>query len=256
MTTPMTENSASEAVTFKFDWARRQNAIEVTQKLLAGLRDRVLPVFTQAEEADRRYVDRTYEKLSEEKEDGSQPTEEELNEALELYDESLEPDDARAHEFHWLGDHLLLMSLVGLYHQWERTVKRFLADEFQRNGFSEDWRSRTLRADFSLLKKWIEALGFPPAQAQVLGELHSLLLIVNVAKHGDGDACQKLAKKHPDFFWHAPDEAAGESRAERLRIAPQNLEQFALGIVKFWQSFPQHGTVGVRTLREPVLAHR
>ena len=120
MATPMTENSASEAVTFHLHWAERQNAIELTQKLLAGLRDRVLPVFTQAAEADRRYVDRMYEKLSEEKEDGSQPTEEEVNEALTLYDDSLEPDDARAHEFHWLGDHLVLMSLVGLYHQRER----------------------------------------------------------------------------------------------------------------------------------------
>lgn len=252
----MSDQPAPETVTFHFHWAKRQDAIEVAQKLLAGVRERILPVFEEAYAADQRYVERLHLKLAEAKEDGANVSEEELQEALSLYDDTLEIDATPAHELTELANHLLLMALVGLFHQWERTIKRHFAEEFHRNGFAPEWRTKTLRADFSLLKKWIEVLEFPRSQVQVLDELQSLLLIVNVAKHGDGDACSKLSKKHPDYFWRAPDEPEREPQAERLRITPQLLDRYAAAIVAFWQHFPENGPVGVRTLREPELAQR
>lgn len=72
--------------------------------------------------------------------------------------------------------------------------------------------------------------------AEDLSELH---LVANVARHGEGDSCDKLKASAPqlwdnpllDYYDLAP---APAPASEELRIRPDDLRRYVRAIVRFW----------------------
>lgn len=77
------------------------------------------------------------------------------------------------------------------------------------------------------------------AKAGMADDLSELHLVANVARHGDGDSCDKLKARAPqlwgnsllDYYDLAP---APIPASEELRIRRADLRRFARAIVRFW----------------------
>ncbi|WP_226991684.1 hypothetical protein [Citrobacter amalonaticus] len=150
---------------------------------------------------------------------------------------------------HWvsLRDMKVTVTLsltAGMYHQFDKALRELLIREAR----SWRWLDRSVMPDliwnlsFPRLMDLLEWLGIEARNMSCFPLISACHQVVNVYKHGDGDAHQKLVISHPEYYsvWqfegHPQERAA---RHEELEVSEKQFGEFAEAITEFWESLPE-----------------
>lgn len=148
----------------------------------------------------------------------------------------------------WLAldvhDSVLLAATVGLFHLWEREMRRLLL-RGPRFGARVPPRKEVEAASFAGLSRILQDAGWPETMWRD-PELERLRLVANVAKHGAGPALRELAARHPDLLLTSAGDmllnSAGDTPdPELLRVDVPTFRCFAAAVAAFWRSAPAGG---------------
>jgi hypothetical protein len=145
-----------------------------------------------------------------------------------------------------LHNQVILGALAGMYHQWDKELRQFLASELRYTCPPETeksvWNSN-IGEVFDLLKHF----GWDCRNATFFPGLDAGRLIVNIYKHGNGKALEDLSKKYPEYlFGYDTEQNSLPYRLdhELLTISEDQFGQLADSVRLFWETFPERSFYG------------
>lgn len=98
-----------------------------------------------------------------------------------------------------LHNQVVLGALAGIYHQWDKDLREFIARELRHTTTDETiksiWKANAGEV-FDLLKDF----GWDCRNTAFFPALDASRLIVNVYKHGNGKTLGDLSKKYPNYL--------------------------------------------------------
>ncbi|MCT9385869.1 hypothetical protein KTI22_16715 [Acinetobacter baumannii] len=185
--------------------------------------------------------------------------EEEINEIAEQQLEDLEeffdpdyhdPDDflERAYEnaneqlilLNEMRDQTLLSVLAGMYHQWDKALREWMAKETRHWG-GKNVVYKIWKIDIGKIFDLFEVMGWKIRQENFFEKLDACRLIVNIYKHGNGDSLNELRKNYPFYFYDYEEnrfEIDGWFDHTCISLTNENLKEFYESILEFWQNIP------------------
>lgn len=136
-----------------------------------------------------------------------------------------------------------LSIIAGMYHEWEKQLRGWLARELLRlRGAREAVRSAVWSEDIGGLYDLLETWGWPVRDRAYFQDLHLCHLVVNVYKHGNGRSLAELQALEPgltgDRGW--PGGLALPPDHNDLKIGDDAIERFSRVIVTFWRDVPEN----------------
>jgi hypothetical protein len=143
----------------------------------------------------------------------------------------------------FLKREMLLGSLAGLYHIWDRSLRDFLEKEFRHWMDALRIEKYAWRSDFNGVVDCLRQFGWDIAKESFFEDLDACRLIVNVYKHGKGPALKDLAARYPRFLrYHDKPEfsfLAQHVDQEDLELSEQQFCKIARSLRAFWIGFPE-----------------
>jgi len=135
----------------------------------------------------------------------------------------------------WLRQQTINNATAGLYHLWEKDLKAFLVGTVVKYGGAN--LKKLLRADFETLVKILDKYEFDFESQPFYRLIADLLLVSNSVKHGPGDSLFELIARRPDLFRKNTLTGEIDPDIENLEITEEKFNDFAQGIVEFWEAF-------------------
>ncbi|HKY87659.1 MAG TPA: hypothetical protein VJL90_12925 [Pseudorhodoplanes sp.] len=200
------------------------------------VRKRVLSQFSNIEEEAERYSQEEYERLS------SLPGREDVDMA-DLAQSATDNGQEFYGLLHDLRTQMILGSVAGMYHQWDKDLREFLELQLRHNYTADDvlkiaWNENV----FEILKQF----GWDCSSSTFFKDIDACRLIVNVYKHGKGSSLKQLAKSHPEYLKNPLADFGGiwatsETHLEHdwLILSEAQFEKLAAGFRRFWKDFPE-----------------
>lgn len=133
-----------------------------------------------------------------------------------------------------------LSVVAGMYHHWDKRLRRFLVREMRWPGLvpGEHTRRALWKIDSAKLEAFLLALGIDVRAFPRFKRLDAMRLVVNVFKHGEGKALDNLRQLYPEFVPltgphvpNVPDDTA-------MVVTDAHVEEFADAIEAFWRALP------------------
>jgi hypothetical protein len=185
---------------------------EARRRLLAQFSD----IDREAREAEEQYLERSEQYFDPDRDDPADAYERAYHEGVS----------------HWLAlnemhNTVTLALTSGMFHQFDKALREKTVREFSH------W------LDGQIISPLIWDLGFP----RLIEMLEWVgIKVVNVYKHGDGDAHRELSSKHPEYYprGNLQDLSAFRSSHEDLKVSEAQFVEFADAITAFWKSIPQY----------------
>jgi len=232
----------SDRVLFQMESFRRAELLEKHEFYVQHAKARLLDQFTDdaiSEEADRA-AEESWESRS-----------------MYFNPEYHDPDDGveAAYEVGvWryqlltdLRDNVRLSIVSGFLHEWEKSLRQWLADEVRHWHYGEEVRSVIWKRNLIELFDLLESFGWSLKGATYFKDLDACRMVVNVHKHGDGPSLDKLAASYPRFLDHPLEPMRGQighdwfvPNHEYLKVSDADLEAFSAAIVAFWKDVPKN----------------
>lgn len=149
---------------------------------------------------------------------------------------------------HEMRERTILGIAAGMYHHFDKSFRVRVARELRQAGWviGTKTREEIWRCDWSNMEALFRAFGWDMTAIPRYQDLEALRLVVNVFKHGEGSAFERLKQKFPDFFprmlsdgdpWLYVDYTC-------MAVTEVHLEQFSDAIVKFWEAIPLRLSLG------------
>lgn len=218
-----------------FGW--RYRLIKQHDFFVQQMRDRILARFSNIEAEAEKYGEDEYERI------GNSPASE--YDFRDMADVA-ETANENAVEFYSLLDDLrkqaTLSAIAGMYHQWEKELRKFLELEM-RHYFKADaviklaW-VKDVRNLFDILKEF----GWDCTALAFFTKIDACRLVVNVYKHGKGRSLNELNDKFPQYLNNPMRDFKifdGHLDHEWLEVSDQQVSEFASAIREFWTTFPE-----------------
>ena len=156
--------------------------------------------------------------------------------------------DARGERYQLLVEmrnSIRLSIIAGLFHEWEKNLRKWLVNEVQHWHYGEETKSTIWKRNLSDLFDFLESFGWPLKNAPYFKDLDACRLVVNVYKHGQGTSLNELDKSFPQFLDHPFEEMRGElgemwffPSYDYLKVGNDDLEAFSNAILRFWKDVP------------------
>lgn len=148
-----------------------------------------------------------------------------------------------------LGNTARLALIAGMYHQWERDLKKWLTsrDGTAYWGGGKVLQDAIWRADFGKLFELFEGAGLFTSPSPIKDKLDTCRLVVNTYKHGSGQSEANLLVKRPELFdrYGIRSQDAGmpwstQGDYEDLYVGDNHIDEFSAAIVAFWKAIPEN----------------
>jgi hypothetical protein len=214
-------------------------ALDVVWAYSSGFADRVLPGFQDIEaEADGAceayFESRMNQAASEDGEDVGA-----------VADEAEEYGHRVYADLEFVRQQVTGLAIAGLYHLWERLVKKFIETSFLVVK-PPVTREKVQGANFKdVVGRLRDHFGWDIKAEVFFADLDQLHLVANVVKHSNGKSCKVLLAKAPELFRdishlvEANDPWASElPRADDLRLEREHFVKFTRSVVQFIKCFP------------------
>ena len=173
-----------------------------------------------------------------------------------LFDpESDDPDDLeeRAWEesigFYGMLDDLhaevRLAIIAGMFHGWDKDLRDWIVTQIRHWHSGKGVPAEIWKASFPRLMEFLSCFGWDVDVLPCHRGLDRCRLVVNVYKHGEGQALESLKDHHSDLI--AADllnATSNRSLAQRilgyrqLKVTDSHLDEFSNAIVDFWAAMP------------------
>lgn len=153
-------------------------------------------------------------------------------------------DEAVAH-FMMLSDlrkQVVLASLAGMFHQWDKDLREFIDMELHHD-IKSDWIDDNVwPASTAKIFELIEQFGWKVTGCRFHGLIEACGLIVNVYKHGKGRSLKLLHSKYPQYLSRFGFESLfGKTFVDHrwVNVTDQQFEKFAEAFDDFWSQMPE-----------------
>jgi hypothetical protein len=219
-------------------WSR-QEILDRHDFFISEIKKRVFSQFIDVGGETDNYADNEYKRLS------SMPG----NEHLDGGDISEIVTD-KAQDFYCLlydlKAQMLLGSIAGMYHQWEKELRRLLQIELSYSYDQKEikyliWKW-TIDQVFDALKEF----GWDYKNFDHPSKLKACGLVVNVYKHGNGRSLDNLAKIYEEYINDPTSMSANRSLFNSdyldyrwLSVSEIHFDEFAAALRTFWEDFPE-----------------
>lgn len=212
----------------------RQAAINTNKAYTDGFHDRLMPTFDsideEAERASQEYWDRAMSSPASDYDyrDGGDFADDAIGAGIEVYE-----------NLSFVREQLIQLSIAGLYHLWERTLKQFIIKELKHYQFDDSVYSKIEKENFEDLVKTLQQFDFDLTQKPYYQKMNELRLVANVVKHGTGKAFKDLVKAAPDLFEKPKFDLDLPTRLEDLKLTPKHFMDYSYAIKEFWMRLPE-----------------
>lgn len=138
-----------------------------------------------------------------------------------------------------------LSVIAGMYHEWDKHLRKWLTDEIRHWHFGEAVQERVWTVDFGKLTDLMESLGWRVRAQVYFPKLDACRLVVNVYKHGKGNSLNELKEKYPEYLTDPLGKICktfsglGYLDYTHLKVSEYQLQGFSDAIVAFWQDAPE-----------------
>lgn len=156
----------------------------------------------------------------------------------------------RAHDegiAHWIAltemrNTVSLALTAGMFHKFDKALREKCILEFSHWLDYDVTKELVWDIGFPRLIKILEWIGMNITKKPYFRLLNACRLIVNVYKHGDGDAHRELSRDFPEYYHNFGHEIAEylPLRYEQLEITEEHFIAFAAAIRDFWNDIPVH----------------
>jgi hypothetical protein len=139
-----------------------------------------------------------------------------------------------------------LSVVAGIFHEWEKQLRDWIAREIQHWHRGDNATLAVWSANFDEIVDLLESLGWKVRSADYFRTLDGCRRVVNVYKHGKGNALAKLKENYPEYL---DDPFRGSGRAlpgtkylnhKHLKVSEEQFQAFSDAIVAFWRDVPQN----------------
>ncbi|ASN18211.1 hypothetical protein B7764_24030 (plasmid) [Pantoea ananatis] len=161
------------------------------------------------------------------------------------------PDDAHFYAYddmvsHWLSlndmkNTVTLALTAAMFHQFDKALRDKCVLEFSH------WLDHTVinsllwNVGFPRLIELLEWIGMSITDKAFYRQINACRLVVNVYKHGDGDAHAELSTHYPEYYPQADSvRRRFGPRHEQLEVSEDQFTAFADAITAFWENIPVH----------------
>lgn len=142
-----------------------------------------------------------------------------------------------------LRDQTRLSLIAGMFHTWDKQVRKWLLGEFRHWHIGDFAKQRVWAVSFTRIEELLDGLGLASKDSAYVRNLRACSYVVNVYKHGDGDSLERLKAEHPEYLRSF---FPGENPLDRawldhthLEVTDAQLEEFSNSIAQFWKSIPE-----------------
>lgn len=126
-----------------------------------------------------------------------------------------------------------------MFHEWDKQLRRILADEIAKWLRSNALSKAIWRANFMDVVKLLKSFGMPLDDSSYFKALDECRLVVNVYKHGKGPAFTELVgASSGKQYWPFSKLSTKHIDYSDLAISDFDLERFSAAFIAFWESFP------------------
>jgi hypothetical protein len=143
-----------------------------------------------------------------------------------------------------LHNQLLLSVAAGLYHQWEKQLREWLADELDHSFRREKLGRAIWKQNIDDLLALLMSLGWDIGAQPFLSAIEECRLVVNVSKHGLGPSFDELKAQYPQHLGKTTPPMANHTRDFHdhtdLSITREDLGRFQEALKDFWKAVPEH----------------
>jgi hypothetical protein len=145
---------------------------------------------------------------------------------------------------------MLLGSLAGCFHQWDKELRDFIERELRHTLKVEDAQRFAWNPNIGKIFDLIEEFGWNCRTEPFFARIEAARLIVNVYKHGKGNSLEQLAAKYPEFLRNPLAEIVPRFTDDfldydHLEITDDQFEELAAALRSFWTTFPERLFVAV-----------
>jgi hypothetical protein len=144
-----------------------------------------------------------------------------------------------------MQDRTRLSVVAGMYHEWDKHLRRWLTDEIRHWHYGEAVPRKVWTVDFGKLSDFMECLGWNIRAQEYFIKLDACRLVVNVYKHGKGNSFDELKESYPEYL---PDPLSKFRQTfsgsvyldyTHLEVSDNQLQDFSDAIVAFWKGVPK-----------------
>jgi hypothetical protein len=138
-----------------------------------------------------------------------------------------------------MRDRTRLSVVAGMYHNWDKTFRRFLVREFRwpQLVIGDHTRRALWKLDSAKLETLLIALGLNIRLYACYPRIDAMRLVVNVFKHGEGKSLDDLRSLYPEFL-RASSHHWGAYDDTDMVVSDEHVEEFAAAIESFWLALP------------------
>lgn len=133
---------------------------------------------------------------------------------------------------------LIGLSIAGLYHLWERTLKQFIEKEFRHYSFDDKIFKDLRKANFEEIVELLQQFDHDLTKEPYYNKLDELRLIANTIKHGEGKSCDDLIKVAPHLFDGFLKTFEISPTAQDLALSPEDFRVYTDAVTQFWMLLP------------------
>src|SRR5699024_8250574 len=161
-----------------------------------------------------------------------------FHDSSEFYEEAFEQLLA----LHDLGGQVRLSVVAGMYHEWEKQLRKWLVAEVRHWHTGENVPQAIWKANFEQIMDMLEGLGWNIKTQDYYNKLNECRLVVNVYKHGAGASFDSLRAHFPEYFpiSNTHSYSLNYTDSTSLTMNIKQLEAFSNAIVSFWENIPEN----------------
>ena len=140
-----------------------------------------------------------------------------------------------------LGNQARLALIAGMFHLWDRSLRKWLssydgASNFSRGG---NLRKSIWGSNFAEILEIFEGIGRFQPGCSIRDTLDTCRLVVNTYKHGSGPSEKQLKDKRPELFDQYEE---CFTNYPYLYVQDTHIDEFSAAIEDFWRKIPKRIT--------------
>ncbi|ELY4112147.1 hypothetical protein SMY46_003879 [Cronobacter turicensis] len=213
-----------------------QAVLEPHEFYVTQARERLLSRFSdiaqEADEAERLYLERAGKNFDPERDDDAG-----------VYERAYDAGIAQWIALKQMHNTITLALTAGMFHLFDKTLREKVVWEFSH------WTDREIMGPliwdlgFPRLIQLLEWAGIDIKSKTFFSKLDRCRMVVNVYKHGDGDAHRDLSRHCPEYYPEHLSSDRTESfntHYEFLTVSESQFGEFADAIADFWRNLPEY----------------
>jgi len=141
-----------------------------------------------------------------------------------------------------MRDQTRLSLVAGMYHMWDKQLRSWLMKEIRHWHDGDTVKKKVWSATFDEISELLAATGLVKADNTYVARLSAFRYVVNVYKHGDGPAFERIKADHTEFLHQSAYQDIDPELLwidfTSLTVSETQLDELSQAITDFWNGIP------------------